>query len=378
MNVRERVLTALNHSEPDKVPIDLGSSEVTTITRVAYDNLREYLGMAPDLCPKNHSIVLGTLDPGEDLLQRYQIDCRPVHIKGSSSFEFEEMADGSFYDEYGVRWRPASYYYDAIERPLANCGSVKDLEKAAWPDPFDPGRVDGLREEARDLCESTDCAIVADIAALGPFEGACMLRGYDKFCMDLYLDPRFAEALLDKITETAIALLGVYLDAVGDYVHVVAQGDDVGMQTNLYISPEMYRTFVKPRQKRIFDFIHARTEAKVFMHSCGAVYNVIPDFIEIGVDILNPIQRSAVGMDIVKLKQTFGNDICFWGGGIDVQQVLPSASLEEIDEEVRRAIDVLAPGGGYVFAPSHNIQADVTPDRIHKTYEAALRYRNYQ
>jgi uroporphyrinogen decarboxylase len=377
MNSRERVLAAVNHKEPDKVPIDLGSTEVTTITRVAYDNLREYLGMEPDPDPGNYNFVLGTLDPREDLLRRYGVDCRPVHIKGPSGFEPRMMPDGTFYDEFGLRYRQASYYYDMIERPLTGCASVQDLDKAPWPDPTDPGRVAGLREEAQDLCENTDYAIVGDIVALGPFEGACILRGHDQFCMDLYLDPTFAQALLDKVTELAIALWDVFLDAVGDCVQVVAQGDDVGMQTNLYISPEMYCRFVKPCQRRIFDFIHSRTEAKVFLHSCGSVYDVIPDFIEIGVDILNPVQPGAAKMDILKLKREFGDDICFWGGGIDVQQVLPTASLTEIEGEVKRAIEILAPGGGYVFCPSHNIQPDVTPDRIQRVYETALKWRDY-
>jgi uroporphyrinogen decarboxylase len=139
----------------------------------------------------------------------------------------------------------------------------------------------------------------------------------------------------------------------------------------------MYRKFIKPCQKRLFDFIHQNTQAKVFFHSCGSIYEIIPDLIEIGVDALNPIQCSAAGMEIVKLKREFGKDICFWGGGIDIQKVLPFATLDEIEDEVKRTIDVLAPGGGFVFAPTHNVQADVTPDRIDRTYETVLRYRDY-
>jgi uroporphyrinogen decarboxylase len=149
------------------------------------------------------------------------------------------------------------------------------------------------------------------------------------------------------------------------------------MQTGTYVSPGMYRKLIKPRQRKLFDFIHSKTHAKIFYHSCGSVYDIIPDLIEIGVDALNPVQRSAARMDIVTLKKEFGQDISFWGGGVDIQQFLPFASLEEIEEEVKRTMDIMAPGGGFVFVPSHNIQADVTPDRIDAMYQAALKYRDY-
>jgi uroporphyrinogen decarboxylase len=255
--------------------------------------------------------------------------------------------------------------------------TVDSLDKAAWPDPYDPGRVEGLAEETKRQYETTDYALVADIMCMGPFEGACIVRGYEQFCVDLYWDTKFAEALLDKLTDAAIGLWDVFLSAVGEYVQVVAQGDDVGMQGSLYISPALYRKFIKPRQKRMFDFIHSHTRAKVFYHSCGSVYDVIPDFIEIGVDALNPIQRSAAKMDIATLKKEFGRELSFWGGGIDVQQVLPFASLQEIEDEVNRTIDIMAPGGGYVFVPSHNIQPDVSPDRLCRVYETALKRRSY-
>lgn len=195
--------------------------------------------------------------------------------------------------------------------------------------------------------------------------------------MDLYVEPDYAEAIMDKITDSMIKFWGNILDEVGNFIQVAAQGDDVGMQRNPYISPEMYRKYVKPRQKRLFDFIHSKTEAKIFYHSCGSVYDLVPDFIEIGVDILNPVQRSAAKMDIRKLKSEFGNDICFWGGGIDVQQQLPFLELDEIEAVVKETIDIMAPGGGFVFFPSHNIQADVAPERIDRMYKAVVKYCDY-
>jgi uroporphyrinogen decarboxylase len=373
MNPRERALAALNHQEPDRVPIDLGATIVTTITRTAYDNLRAYLGMPSDLAPNISHRQMDTVYPKEDLLQRYEVDFRPVHMQGPWYFETRELPEEeSFYDEYGLKWKKASYYYDVVERPLAGIETLADLEKYSWPDPHDPGRVAGLREEARLLYETSPYLVVADIMCLGPLEGACFLRGYDNFAIDLIANPTLAHAILDKITDMSIGLWDAYLSQVGDSVHVVCQGDDLGTQRGLFISPEMYRKFVKPCHRRMVDFIRSKTDAKIFMHSCGSVYDVLPDLVDVGVQILNPIQRSAAKMDITLLKKEFGRDLVLWGGGIDVQQVLPYASLQEIEDDVKRTLDIVTPGGGYVFVPSHNIQADVTPDRIHKVYTTVL------
>jgi uroporphyrinogen decarboxylase len=377
MTARERVVTALQHKEPDKVPVDLNGTLVTALTRIAYNNLRELLGMVSDSDPNVSSREMDTVRSLEDLLLHYQIDTRSVHLKTPLLAHGKDMSDGTYYDDFGIRWKKAAYYYDAIERPLVNASSAKDLETAQWPELHDRGRVAGLGEEVKKLYEETDYCLVADIPGLGPFEGACFTRGYDKFPMDLYINVPFAEALMDKHTDTMIAFWDMFLDEVGEYVQVVAQGDDVAMQTGPFISPDMYRKFVKPRQKRLFDFIHSKTDAKIFYHSCGSVYDLIPDFIEIGVDILNPVQRSAANMDIETLKKEFGQDICFWGGGIDVQQQLPFMTPDEIEDEVKRTIDILAPGGGFVFFPSHNIQADVTADRIDRMYQTVLKHRDY-
>ena len=374
---RERVLTTLAHLEPDMSPIDFGSTIVTTITRIAYDNLRKYLDLGIDADPTTSHRQMDTVYPKEDFSQNYQVDFRTVSMKSPWKFKAREMPDDSFYDEFNLRWKKASYYYDIVERPLSGI-SLSELGSAVWPDPYDKGRIEGLKEEVTKLREASPCAIVADIMCGGPFEQACMLRGYDEFAIDLAADPKFARALLDKITETDIALWDAFLSAVGDKVDVVCQGDDLGTQNGLFISPKMYREFIKPCHKRMYDFIHSKTKAKVFMHSCGSVYDVVPDLIEVGVQILNPLQYTAAKMDLKRLKEQFGKDLCFWGGGIDVQKVLPFASLQEIDDEVKRIMDFMMPGGGYVFVPSHNVQADIEPERIDTAYRAALKYRKYQ
>ncbi|MFC1712336.1 uroporphyrinogen decarboxylase family protein, partial [Candidatus Poribacteria bacterium] len=344
------------------------------ICRGVENKLRDYLGLAEDPDPNISSREMDTVRSLEDLLLHYQIDTRCIHIKAGLLSKAEDLPDGSYYDDFGIRWRKASYYYDAIERPLANA-ALGDLDKAKWPEIYDRSKVAGLGAEARKMYQETDYCLVADIPGLGPFEGACFVRGHDNVCMDLYTNVKFIESLFEKMTDTIIAFWDLFLDEVGEYVQVVAQGDDVGMQTSPFISPELYRRYIKPHHKRIFDFIHSKTDAKIFYHSCGSVYDLIPDFIEEGVDILNPIQRSAAKMDIKRLKKEFGDDICFWGGGIDIQQQLPFYTLEQIEDEVKGTIDILAPGGGFVFFPSHNIQADVSPDRIDCMYKSVLKYR---
>lgn len=376
ISCRERVLIALNHQEPDQVPIDLGATRCSTLTRVAYHRQRSFLGMDPDSNPVSCSRTMDVVYLKEDLAQHYSADFRPIQMGAPDNFVPREDKN-SFYDEYGTRWRHATFYYDAVERPFASFDSASDLKKFPWPDPYDPGRVRGVGETAKQLYKTTDYAIVADMAAYGPFEGACVLRGYEQFLVDLHWDPKFALALLDMLTENAVGFWDAFLTAVGDYVQVVAQGDDVGMQTGPYISPKMYRQFIKPCHKRLNDFIRSKTRAKLFLHSCGSVYDLIPDFIEVGFDALNPVQRSAAKMDIVQLKKVFGNDISFWGGAIDTQRVFPNATLEEIGVEAKHTLDVMGPGGGYVFNPVHNIQPDISPDRIEKLYQTAIQYRKY-
>jgi uroporphyrinogen decarboxylase len=375
VNHRERVLAALDHRETDRVPVDMGSTIVTTLTRLAYQPLLEHLGMSPDPTPSISHRQMDTVYPREDLLARYDIDCRAVYLKGPWEFETKELPGDRFTDEYGLLWEKASFYYDVVGRPFADLERPSDLATVQWPNPYDPGRLAGVREEARRLHEETDFLVVADIMCLGPFEGACFLRGYEQFCMDLYWDLDMAHAILDKVTETDIALWDLFLQNVDGYVQVVAQGDDLGTQLNPWIKPEMYRELIWPYHKRLYDFIHSKTQAKVFMHSCGSVFDLIPDLIEAGVQILNPIQRSAAKMDIAVMKREFGRELCFWGGGIDVQQVLPSATHERIRDEVAYSIDTLGKDGGYVFCPAHNVQPDVSPDRIDVMYRAALEHR---
>lgn len=377
MKSRERVITTINHQEPDRIPLDLAGTTVTGLSAMTNVNLRKFLGLPADEHPGVAHVHQGLVWPQQDLLEFYDVDFRTVFMtKSPRGNVITKNDDGSFYDEYNMLWKPGVYDYSPVTAPLSEA-AIDDLKTAIWPDPTDPERISGVSEQAAYYSEHTKYAVIADIMCRGPFELAVKLRSYEKLMTDFYLEPEFARALLEKITDTVIKLWDSYLTAIDNRCQVVCQGDDLGMQTSLIISPDLYRQFIKPCHKRIYDFIRSRTDARIFMHSCGAIRDIIPDFIEIGVNILNPVQRSATGMDIAKLKKEFGKDLVFWGGGIDTQLFLPTASLSEIEDDIKKTIDIMAPGGGFVFAPTHNLQPDITPDRIDAVYKTVLKYGGY-
>ena len=373
MTPRERVLTSLNHEEPDRVPLDLGGL-ATTIEAVPYNELKKYLGIRSEtkLFLRDH------VDPPEEILERFGIDTRYVRMKPPRNFKVQIDSDNSYLDEWGTRWKKpeSSLYWDPVDYPLKDA-TIEDLETHNWPDPHDPGRTEGLREEAKWLREKTDCAIIADTPSLGIFESASIcLRGIERLMMDLILEKPFAKALLDKVADIQIEFFRHYLDAVGEYIDVIMVTDDLGAENGPLISPELYRELIKPAERKLWQFIKDNTKAYLFLHSCGSISKFIPDLIEIGVDILNPIQVSAKDMDTKRLKEEFGDRLTFWGG-IDTQRVLPFGSPEDVDREVKRRIGDVAPGGGYVLTAVHNIQAGVPPENICMMYDAARKYGRY-
>jgi len=373
MTPRERVLASLNHEEPDRVPLDLGGV-ATTIEAVPYNELKQYLGIRSEteLFLRDH------VDPPEEVLKRLGIDTRYVRIKPPRNFKVQIDPDNSYLDEWGTRWKKpeSSLYWDPVDYPLKDA-TIEDLETYNWPDPHDPGRTEGLREQAKRLREKTDYAVIADTPLLGIFESACVcLRGIERLMMDLILDKPFAEALFDKLADIHIEFLRHYLDAVGDLIDVIMVSDDLGGENGPLISPELYRDLIKPAQRRLWQFIKSNTEACLFLHSCGSISKFIPDLMEMGVDILNPVQVSAQDMDTKRLKEEFGDKLTFWGG-VDTQRVLPFGSPEDVDREVRKRIADMATGGGYVLTAVHNIQAGVPPENICMMYDAARRYGRY-
>jgi len=373
MTPRERVLTSLNHEEPDRVPLDLGGL-ATTIEAVPYNELKKYLGIRSEtkLFLRDH------VDPPEEILERFGIDTRYVRMKPPRNFKVQIDSDNSYLDEWGTRWKKpeSSLYWDPVDYPLKDA-TIEDLETHNWPDPHDPGRTEGLREEAKWLREKTDCAIIADTPSLGIFESASIcLRGIERLMMDLILEKPFAKALLDKVADIQIEFFRHYLDAVGEYIDVIMVTDDLGAENGPLISPEHYREMIKPAQKKLWQSIKNNTKAYLFLHSCGSISKFIPDLIEIGVDILNPIQVSAKDMDPKRLKEEFGDKLTFWGG-VDTQRVLPFGSPEDVEREVKTRLADMAPGGGYVLTAVHNIQAGVRPENICMMYDAARKYGTY-
>jgi uroporphyrinogen decarboxylase len=255
---------------------------------------------------------------------------------------------------------------------------MKELDDYKWPELDDKELIQKLKQKAKFLYESTDYALTGTaVFGGGVFEQPARIMGMERFLTSIALDKKFANKAMEKVTELYIENCRRYLDEIGKYIQVFVYWNDISGQRGPLISPEIYRRLIKPKDKRIIMMVKSRTDAKVFYHCCGAIRDFIPDFIEIGVDILNPVQVSAAGMDTADLKKRFGNDISFWGGGCDTQRILPFGTPDEIREEVRRRISVLAEGGGFVFSTVHNIQNEVPPENIIAMFEAFNEFRKY-
>jgi uroporphyrinogen decarboxylase len=376
MNSRERLATTLNHREPDRVPIDLGGI-VTGITTGANEALKAYLGIESDDPVVDRMQQLA--HPSEGVLQRLHVDTRYIYLKAPRDWQDIELPDNIYEDEFGVQ-RKAVFspegrllYHDFVAHPLSEIETVADLAKYKWPDPHDPARFEGLEEGARRMYEETDHGMIAN--AIGSvFEFSWYLRGFVRFFEDLLINPDLAGALLDATLEYQLALMDEILSRIGPFVSVVMTGSDLGTQRSPAMSPELYRSIVWPRYKKLWDCIHSETGAKIFYHSCGSIYPMIPHLIDGGVDILHPMQPLATGMgDREQLKREFGNQLTFWGG-FDQQHMLPFGTPDQVREETKRLLDAFVPGGGFVFAAGHNIQADVPPEHVIALFDTVLEY----
>ena len=387
---RERLLIALNHGEPDRVPSDLGSTQVTGIHAVAYQALRARLGL-PRVTPTMCDDIQGLALPDHDLLDLWRIDVRGLFPLNSHNDAVmararrEPKGDGeeveAFVDEWGItqhRPYPDGLYFTSVRHPLDGSITPDDISRYPWPDTGDPHRIAGLRDLALSYRVQDRAVMIKGVLA-GIFEMAQRVRGMAALMMDLASDEVLAGALLDRMVDLKLAFWDMALPQLRDVVDVISEADDYGTQTSQLISPRMFRRIMKPRLARLFGRIHELApEAKLFFHSCGNVRPLLPDFIEIGVDILNPVHVRATGMEPVALKRDFGKDIVFWGGGVDTQDVLPHGTPAQVRDDVRRNIEALAPGGGYVFNTVHNIQADVPADNIIALWEALDEFGAYR
>ena len=383
---RQRVLDALNHREPDRIPFDLGSSIETGITTQAYDGFIKLMGLTeePDDTLFNLFVEAGGFKQvPENILRHLEVDTRGTLVQLPSEPEAQIEFEGSTMvvrDEWGIKWaKPeSSLYMDPVDFPLKGDLDHERIASFSWPDPAQEGRFMGLREETRRLRE-TGCAVMISLYGLGLFDMSHLLCGMETALTDMILKPAVMEDLLDRIKEFQMQLWENVLETVGENVDICLHSDDLGMQKGRIISPKMHQTLLKPRHAELFGHIKkkAKNDVKVLLHSCGSVRALIPDLIETGIDALNPVQVKAANMDTRELKREFGSELCFWGGGVDTQEVLPNGSVEEVKDEVKRRIDALAPGGGFVFAAVHNIQPDVPPENLRAMWETFRGYSVY-
>jgi uroporphyrinogen decarboxylase len=363
---RDRVLAVINHEVPDRYPVDLGGSPASGINLYAYKRLKQHLGLPGPIRVQTERSLLAW--PDDAILELFDVDLRLVvaHTAEDSGTRgiFDELTyatPAEYTDTWGVtRRRPAGGHYYVVRAPFEREDlSLADLDDHPWPSPTQTD-VAGLRTEAARLRRETDCALVVHVPgrlfSLGQF-----MCGFENWLVQLKVNPEFCEALLDRGIEIQLAMVEEMLKAAGDMVDILYLADDYGMQTGPLISPELFRRIFKPRMNRLIQFLRERSRARIAFHSCGSVYALIPDFLDVGVEILNPVQVSAADMDTARLRREFGHRLAFWGA-VDSQHVLPHGRPSDVRAEVfQRSRDL---GPGYIPFSVHNIQAEVPPENI--------------
>lgn len=367
MTSRERVLAALEHRTPDRLPMDLGSARFTGIVLGAYEKLRSYLGFGEPGPIIERMQQLVQVD--ERILRFLEVDVRAFAQGNPDRNGPVDLGENRYRDEWGVTRikPPGSHYYDLEISPLAGPITVADIARYPWPDPADPGIFRGLRQQAEQL-RQTGYAVMYN-ARFNIVHTTQYLRGFEHWFVDLGSDHRLFTALMQAVTEVLVELNHRALAEVGDLIDIVAFGDDIGMQDRPVCSLENYRKLIRPFQEKVVETIRAHTRAKILYHTCGSVYRYIEDFIAIGIDALNPVQVRAKDMQPERLKREFGSRIAFWGG-LDSQRILPFGTPAEVAAEVKRLFQFMGEQGGWVLAAVHNIQPDVPPENICAMFEA--------
>lgn len=368
---------------PDRIPYDLGATPMTGIHESAYRALLSHLGHE-DLQVNIIDRIQQLAQPHERVLQLLNVDVRGIIPSKSDRYQLmiQETANHTeFTDEWGIQWRmprQGGYYFDMVAHPLSDAETPADLADYPWIDPLVSSRYDGISDKARQYAEDGYGVCHWSICP-GISETHAWLRGYTNYYKDFYKFPDLAEAIMDRVLDIKLQYWEEVFARTGKYVQVVVEADDLSGQERPLISPDTYRRFIKPRHRKLFQGIkELAPHAKVFLHSCGAVYDFIPDFIECGMDILNPVQKSAGGMDLKKLKNEFGDKITFWGGGIDTQFIFGSGTTDEVQTDTAQSIEALKPGGGFVFSPVHNTQPDVPPENYLAMWETLQEKAEYE
>lgn len=377
MTSRERVVAALEHREPDRVPFDC------SFVYESYLRIKDYLGLEParEVLPSSPWLAIS---PPLELIDALDIDLCYIGLRKPQDAPVFEYGVETFRDEWGVEFKKTEQenglYYGFSNQALEGA-SVADLEDYPWPDPSNPELTEGLEEKARELYETTDLALVGKFSN-SIFEQAFYMRGFEQLLLDLSFEPEFVEALLSKMVDLALARLSVGLQACGKYIQAVRfAGDDMGQQDGPLMSPRMFRAQIKPHFSRYYREARSlidryNPEIKIIAHTDGDVYPIIPDYIEMGLDCLNPVQPYVAEMEHEKLKAEFGNRLAFHAG-IDIQKVLPFGSPEEVKAEAVKTMRALGPGGGYILAPTHYLQADVPPENVIALRDAVLEFGRY-
>ncbi|MCK9412591.1 MAG: hypothetical protein M0Q53_09840 [Prolixibacteraceae bacterium] len=389
MNSLERLNIALSHKEPDRIPYDLAGTTVTGINKKAFVRAMEYRGLSTVYEKKGIDPIQQIVTPIEDTLRLLKSDTRRIGSRRIPDYEkIVTVKDGALEltDNWGCLWKmdeSKDFYFNQFTFPLEQFSSIDEgLQNYRFPDVVtysDLIRSD-LSGQAKNI---HDCGVIADRNCAGLTETSLRLRGYQNWYLDTMIDPAGVEKLLDLILEYKFNYWDLLIDWLIENnlqhrVSVVSECDDLGTQTSTLLEPEYLRTTIIPRFGLLWSHIKRRLpHVKIFMHTCGSVRELLPDLIEAGLDILNPVQFTAVNMELKGLKKDFGNDLVFWGGGVDTQSTLKNASPKYVKDEVKKIIDIMAPGGGFVYAPVHNIQEDVPPENFWAMWDTLQEYGKY-
>ena len=390
MKSSERLNTTLNHQEPDKIPYDLSGTTVTGINKKAFIRAMEFKDLSTEFETKEIDPIQQIVTPIEKTLVQLGSDIRRIGARRIP--DFENLVHVQDYvrhitDVWNCLWKmdeTTDFYYNQKTSPLSEYNSLSEgLQHYSFPDLNSQARFI-LQDLAEQMKNTVDYGIIADRNCAGLTETSLRLRGYENWFMDTLTDPVGVERLFDHILEFKMNYWNLVIDwlqknKLEDRVNVISECDDLGTQTSTLLEPDYLRETVIPRFGQLWTHIKKRMpHVKIFMHTCGSVRELLPDLIDAGLDILNPVQFTAANMELKSLKKEFGNDLVFWGGGIDTQSTLKSAQPKLVRDEVKKIIDIMAPGGGFVYAPVHNIQEDVPPENFWAMWETLMEYRNYR
>lgn len=398
MNSRERIRAALNHQPTDRIPIDIGGMGSTGISAIAYNKLKNKLGINTPTTIYDIYQQLGWVEP--QVREELGGDVFQIHkLRGAFDIKRDKYKDGQMLDgtpclvpndyspicdedgnslivkdgiTYGKRAKNG-LYFDYEHLPYANVETVEDIDNVPL-DYFTQEDLNFIEQKAQDAYKNTDKALLFDFGG-NILSGGQNSWGYEKFFVEMAINPELVHYYLERLTNCHLSNLKNSLDRIGKYIDVINFCDDLGTQQAPQISVQMYREMIKPYHKKQFQFVKKNLpNVKVFLHSCGAIEPLIPDLIDAGVDILNPVQISASNMDPVALKNKYGKNLVFWGGGADMQTYVNTASVEEIKLHVNKLINIFSKDSGFVFSQVHNIQADVSPEKILAIYNTAKNY----